>query len=146
MDRTVRAILILMLCYLAFGAYAFGVFLQQPLVAGESLTVQAALEPFAYLLTLTIGNLALFRAVLSRPRRSDPPTEESRLFVYAIALLLIIAFGAGLHTAGTLVEEAFHSHSASNARVDGQYYLISRNIGPNRFFRYIFRGVGGLIR
>ncbi len=125
MDRTVRAIFILTFCYLAFGAYAFGVFLQQPLVAGESLTVQAALEPFAYLLSMIIGNLTIFRAVVSRPRRSAPFLNESRLLAPAVALLLIVAFGAGLHTAGTLVEETFHSHSASNAHADHFAYEVA---------------------
>ena len=125
MDRTVRAILILTLCYLAFGAYAFGVFLQQPLVVGESLTVQAALEPFAYLLSMIIGNLAIFRAVALRPKRGEPILNERRLLVPAIVLLMLIAFGAGLHTAGTLVEETFHSHSTSNAHADDFTYEVA---------------------
>lgn len=125
MDRTVRAVLVLTLCYLAFGAYAFGVFLQQPLVAGQSLTVQAALEPFAYVLAMLVGNLALLRAVLSQPARDRPLLDERPLFAAGAGLLLVVAFGAGLHTAGTLVEETFHSHSASNARADAFAYDVA---------------------
>lgn len=125
MDRTVRAVLILTLCYLAFGSYAFGVFLQQPLVAGESLTVQAALEPFAYLLAMVVGNFAILRAVVSSPTRSEPLLDERRWLALGVGLLLVIAFGAGLHTAGTLVEETFHSHNASNARADAFAYDVA---------------------
>ena len=125
MDRTVRAVLVLTLCYLTFGAYAFGVFLQQPLVAGQSLTVQAALEPFAYLLAMVTGNVVLLRAVLSREARSHPLWDERRLLVWGVALLLVIVFGAGLHTAGTLVEETFHNHNASNARADSFAYDVA---------------------
>ena len=124
MNPIVRAVLTLTVCYLAFGAYAFGVFLQQPLVAGESLTVQAALEPFAYLLAMIIGNLAIARAVLSRPANAGS-TRDERWTVLAIALLAVVAFGGGLHTAGTLVEETFHSHGTSNARADDFAYQVA---------------------
>lgn len=125
MDRTVRAISILTISYLAFGAYAFGVFLQQPLVAGKPLTVQAALEPFAYLVCLVVGNLAVFRAVASRRRREGAAGEENSLLIWAVALLLLVSFGAGLHTAGQLVEEAFHSHSLSNEPADDFAYRVA---------------------
>ncbi len=113
MDRTVRAILVLMLSYLALGAYAFGVFLQQPLVPGESLTVQAAIEPLAYIVSMVVGNLAILHAVLARDRRGGGLLDEGRLLRGGIALSLLISFGAGLHTAGTLVEEAFFSQNVS---------------------------------
>ena len=118
MDRTTRAIGILTLCYLAFGAYAFGVFLQQPLVAGETLSVQAALEPFAYLVCIVVGNLAIFRAVVSRERRRRPLLDERAMLGPALALLLVAAFGAGLHTAGTLVEETFLNNNATTVVLD----------------------------
>ncbi len=113
MDRTVRAILVLMLCYLALGVYAFGIFLQRPLFPGEPLTVQAAIEPFAYIVSMIVGNLAILHAVLARDRRGGAPLNEGKLRRGAIALSLLISFGAGLHTAGTLVEEAFFSQNVS---------------------------------
>ncbi len=111
MDRTVRAVVLLTLSYLAFGAYAFGVFLRQPLAEGEGLSVQAALGPLAYLACIVVGNVAIYRAVAARARRPAPARDDERLLARAIALLIFASFAAGLHVAGTWVEETLHGRA-----------------------------------
>lgn len=107
MRKVTKAIIALTISYILFGLYAFGVFLQQPLIKGESLTIQATLEPFVYVFLMTIGNFLIFKAVYSQERSQNRFFDEKNLLAPAIILLLLLSFGAGIHTAAQLIEETF---------------------------------------
>ncbi len=113
MQKVTKAIIALTLSYILFGLYAFGVFLQQPLIKGESLTIQATLEPFAYVLLMVIGNFLIFKEVYSQERSQNSFFDEKKLLMPSIILLLLLSFGAGIHTAGQLIEETFVNTNAA---------------------------------
>lgn len=117
MNKTVIAILILTVSYALFVFYAFGVFLQMPVVEGESLTVQAVLEPIVYIALMVIGNGAVIWAVSTNARVKERYTNERALFVPSIMLLLLMSFGAGMHTSAQLIEETFVNTSATMVHV-----------------------------
>lgn len=129
MQKVTHSILILTSCYLAFLFYAFGVFLQHPVVEGELLTVQAVVEPLIYLLTMVVGNFAIYRAVFSQEKPKKLFFDEKKLIVPTITLLMLIAFGAGMHTTGQLIEETFVNsgtstqHTVSNFTSQVAYFL-----------------------
>ena len=113
MQKVTKAIIALTASYILFGLYAFGVFLQQPLIKGESLTIQATLEPFVYVLLMVIGNFLIFKAVYSQERSQKCFFDEKKLLAPTILLLLLLSFGAGIHTAGQLIEETFVNTNAN---------------------------------
>lgn len=112
MQKVTKAIITLTVSYILFGLYAFGVFLQQPLIKGEPLTIQATLEPFVYVLLMTIGNFLIFKAVYSQERLQNRFFDEKKLLAPAIILLLLLSFGAGIHIAAQLIEETFVNTNA----------------------------------
>lgn len=101
--------------YVAFLLYAFGVFWQNPIVEGEALTYQAVLEPFFFLIFTIVGYLPLSLHIISRADLSKLIFEKQRVFVFGGIMLLILAFGFGIHTAGQIIEESFVN--TSNATV-----------------------------
>ncbi|OGY79045.1 MAG: hypothetical protein A3B74_04145 [Candidatus Kerfeldbacteria bacterium RIFCSPHIGHO2_02_FULL_42_14] len=113
MQKVTKAIITLILSYILLSLYAFGVFLQQPLIKGESLTIQATLEPFAYVLLMVIGNFLIFKAVYSQKRSKNRFFDERKLLAPTIIFLLLLSFGAGIHTAGQLIEETFVNTNAN---------------------------------
>ena len=121
MQKVTRAIIILTLCYLGFIAYAFGVFLQYPVVQGEILTIQAVIEPFVYVILMTIGNFSIFNAVYSQEKTKKQFFDEKRLLGTAIILLMLVVFGAGMHTTGQLIEETFVNSSTATQHMVGNF-------------------------
>jgi hypothetical protein len=113
MQKVTKAIIGLTASYILFGLYAFGVFLQQPLIKGETLTIQATLEPIVYVLLMVIGNFLIFKAVYSQERSQKRFFDEKKLLAPSIVLLLLLSFGAGIHTAGQLIEETFVNTNAN---------------------------------
>lgn len=113
MQKVTKAIIALTASYILFGLYAFGVFLQQPLIEGELLTIQTTLEPFVYVLLMTVGNFLIFKAVYSQERSKNRFFDEKKLLVPTIILLLILSFGAGIHSAAQLIEETFINTNAN---------------------------------
>ncbi|MFH1286234.1 MAG: hypothetical protein ABII02_00595 [Candidatus Magasanikbacteria bacterium] len=113
MQKVTKAIIALTASYILFGLYAFGVFLQQPLIQGETLTIQATLEPFVYVLLMVIGNFLIFKAVYSQERSKNRFFDEKKLLAPSIILLLFLSFGAGIHTAAQLIEETFVNTNAN---------------------------------
>jgi len=107
MQKVTKAIIILTLSYIALTTYAFGVFLQQPIVQGEVLTVQAVIEPIFYVVAMVVGNFLIFKAVYSQEKTKKRFFDEKKLLLPAIVLLMLVAFGAGIHATGQLIEETF---------------------------------------
>lgn len=107
MQKVTKAIIILTLSYIALITYAFGVFWQQPIFQREVLTVQAVIEPIFYIVVMVIGNLLIFKAVFFQEKSKQRFFDEKKLLFPAIILLMIVAFGAGIHTTGQLIEETF---------------------------------------
>jgi len=111
MQKVTKAILVLTLCYITLIAYAFGVFLQQPVFEGETLTLQAVIEPVFYIIVMAIGNFLIFKTVYSQEKTNKPFFDEKKLLPPAIILLMLVAFGTGIHTTGQLIEETFVNSS-----------------------------------
>lgn len=106
-QKVTKAILVLTSSYIALITYAFGVFLQDPVVKGEVLTLQAVIEPIFYIVVMAVGNLLIFKTVYSQEKSKKQFFDERKLLLPAIALLMLVAFGAGIHTTGQLIEETF---------------------------------------
>jgi len=121
MQKVTKAILILTLSYLALITYAFGVFLQQPIVQGEVLTLQAVIEPIFYVIVMVVGNFLIFKTVYSQEKTKKQFFDEKKLLLPAIALLMTVAFGAGIHTAGQLIEETFINSSVATQHFTGNF-------------------------
>ena len=125
MQKTTKAIIILIISYIAYVAYAFGVFLQQPITEGQSLTVQAVLEPFVYIFLMVLGHYFLIKTIYSQQKNEKNQTEEGKLLVPTIILLAILVFGAGMHTVGQLIEETFINTSNAGQYVGNFSYQVT---------------------
>ncbi len=120
--KTTQAIVLLVLCYLAFFLYAFGNFLQIPVIDGSPLTFQAALEPVAFIALMAIGNAWVAKVIYERKKQEQRLLDEKKLLLPTLALLLLIAFGAGLHSAGQLIADMFDITGTSVSREGESIY------------------------
>ena len=113
MQKVTKAIIFLTLNYIFLLVYAYGVFFQIPVVKGQILTLQAVVEPFAYLVLMTLGNLFVFKAVYSQEKSKKQFFDEKKLLPWAVALLMMVAFGFGIHSSAQLIEETFVNSSTA---------------------------------
>jgi len=113
MQKVTKAIIILTLGYILLMIYAYGVFLQIPVVQGQTLTLQAVVEPFVYIVLMTIGNLFVFKAVYSQEKSKKQFFDEKKLLPWVITLLMLVAFGVGIHSSTQLIEETFINSSTA---------------------------------
>lgn len=56
---------------------------------------------------MIIGNFLIFKAVYSQEKKEKRFFDEKKLLFPGVVLLMLVAFGTGIHTTGQLIEETF---------------------------------------
>jgi magnesium-transporting ATPase (P-type) len=137
MKKATQAIIFLTTAHILIGIYAFGVFLQYLVIQGQVLTIQAVLEPFFYITLMVIAKIFIFKAVYFQEKLKKQFFDEKKLLPWAVALLMLAAFGTGIHTTGQLIEETFVNsskavqHYTDNFSAKVAYFLEEY---PGHFF------------
>lgn len=124
MHSTTRALLITTVLFTLLGLYAYGTFLQTPVLNGSPLTLQAVLEPLFYALIAGASFFILGKAVYGKNSQVQN-TKDTKFIIVHFFLIAIFAVGFGIHTAGQMITETFVNTSISNQSIDDPTYQLA---------------------